>query len=195
MKTTCIIKLALSIMLSSFVTPVWAHTGIGGTYNSFMAGFAHPWQGVDHLLVIFATGLWGCVQGGKQVWALPLSFLLLMATGASLGFADIALPYAELWVSLSVLVFGLIIGLDWQASTAWAMGLVAIVALFHGYVHAAEIARGSNQIGYALGFLLTTAILHGLGIASGLFGAKAFSLMRISLGLIGAAVGVLLLAS
>lgn len=194
MKTCCIKKRALSIMLFGFVTPVWAHTGTGITHG-FMAGFAHPWQGVDHLLVMFAVGLWACVLGGKQVWVLPLSFLLLMAIGAGLGFADIALPYAELWVSLSVLVFGLIMGLNWQASMAWAMGLVAIVALFHGYVHAAEIARGANQIGYALGFLLTTAILHGLGVASGLFGAKTFNLMRIGLGLICTAVGVLLLAS
>lgn len=194
METGCIKKWALSIMLFGFVTPVWAHTGIGSTHG-FMAGFVHPWQGVDHLLVMFAVGLWAYAQGGKQMWVLPLSFLLLMAIGAGLGFADFTLPYAELWVSLSVLVFGLIIGLNWQASTAWAMGLVAIVALFHGYVHAAEIARGANQIGYALGFLLTTTILQGLGIAAGLFGAKTFSLMRISLGLICAVVGVLLLAS
>ena len=194
MKTGCIKKLVLSVMLFSFVTPVWAHTGIGITHG-FMAGFVHPWQGVDHLLVMLAVGFWGCAFGCKQVWVLPLSFLLLMAIGAGLGFADITLPYAELWVSLSVLVFGLIIGLNWQTSGAWAMGLVAIVALFHGYVHAAEIASGADQIDYALGFLLTTAILHGLGIASGLFGAKTFSLMRISLGLICAAVGVLLLAS
>lgn len=193
MKTCCNKIVVLSLMLFGFVTPAWAHTGIGITHG-LMAGFAHPWQGVDHLLVMIAIGLWGCVLGGKQVWVLPLSFLLLMAIGAGLGFADIILPYAELWVSLSVLAFGLVISANWQTSAAWAMGLVAAVALCHGYVHAAEIAQGTDQMGYALGFLLTTAILHGLGIASGLFAAKTFSLMRISFGLICTGVGILLLA-
>jgi urease accessory protein len=194
MKTCCIKKLALLVILFGFVMPVWAHTGIGITH-SFMAGFVHPWQGIDHVLVMFAVGLWASVPPSKMLWQLPITFLLLMAAGAVFHFAGFMLQFTELWVALSVLFFGLALWRNWQTSGFGAVGLVAIFALSHGYVHAAEIANGANQIGYALGFLLTTAILHGLGIAAGMSGAMRENVFRMSFGLISSAVGVLLLAN
>jgi urease accessory protein len=181
-------------MLFGFVTPVWAHTGIGITHG-FMAGFVHPWQGADHLLVMFAVGLWACALSGKTLWAIPITFLFVMAAGAALYFAGFTLHYAGLWVALSALVFGVVIWRNWHTSGFWAMGLVAIFALSHGYVHAAEIADGADQMGYALGFLITTAILHGLGIAVGMSGAMKVNVFRISFGLVSGAVGVLLLVN
>lgn len=184
----------LAVLLLGFSMPVFAHTGIGATHD-FMAGFVHPWLGMDHLLVMFAIGLWGYMISGRHLCCLtPIVFLLFMAIGAGVGFTDFTLPYAELWVSLSVLVFGLVISVNWQVPTVWVTSLAAIFALFHGNVHAVEIPKDAVQLDYALGFLLSTAILHGLGVATGLLGAKAFSLKRIGFGLICASVGMLLLA-
>jgi urease accessory protein len=183
----------LAIFSAGFTVPTLAHTGAGATH-SFMAGFIHPWLGIDHVLVMFAIGLWGCSQGEKQIWLLPMTFLLWMTTGAVLGFANITLPYTELWVALSVLLCGLIISFNWKTSAACSMALIAVFALSHGYVNAAEIAKNADQTQYALGFLLTTAILHGLGIFAGLFGAKTFKMIQISFGLVCTAVGVLLFA-
>ncbi|MEQ1639147.1 MAG: HupE/UreJ family protein [Methylococcales bacterium] len=194
MKTCYVKKLALPVMLFSFVTPVWAHTGIDITHG-FMAGFVHPWQGIDHLLVIFAVGLWASVLSGKILWQLPIIFLILMAIGAGLNFAGFTLHFAELWIALSVLVFGLIISCNWRTSGFWAMGLVMMFAFCHGYVHAAEIANSADQLSYALGFFLSTAILMSLGIVVSVLGAMRAYVFRMSFGLVSSTVGVLLLAN
>ncbi len=192
--TTSNLKTLLSASLLLITTsPAFAHTGIGTTHG-FMDGFSHPWQGLDHFLVMFAVGLWACVLGGRMMWAVPASFLALMAMGTSLGFAGFEFRAAEQSVALSVLVFGLILWRNWKTSMVLAMSLVGAFALCHGYVHAAELSAGSDQIGYAAGFLLTTALLHGLGIGSGLLGTKTLLWLRIIVGLVSTVVGVVLLA-
>jgi urease accessory protein len=183
----------LASLLVGFTGTALAHTGAGATH-SFMAGLTHPWLGIDHVLVMFAIGILGCLQGGKQLWLLPMTFLLWMTTGAVLGFANISLPYPELWVALSVVVCGLLVGNTRKINPVWAMALVALFAMSHGNVHATEIAKNADQSDYAFGFLVTTAILHCLGITAGLFGAKTFRMTRISFGLLYTTVGVLLLA-
>ncbi|MDA1343374.1 MAG: HupE/UreJ family protein, partial [Proteobacteria bacterium] len=151
------------------------------------------WLGIDHALVMFAIGLWGCLQGGKQIWLLPMTFLLCMTTGAAFGFANLSLPYPELWVALSVIVCGVLIINNRKIHPVWAMALVALFAINHGYVHTAEIAKNTNQIQYVFGFLLTTAVLHSLGIIVGLIGAKKLKTIRVNFGLVCTSVGVLLL--
>lgn len=187
-------QLMLLSSLLSLSQAALAHTGIGATHG-FMAGFMHPWQGIDHVLVMFAIGLWGCLLGGKQVWALPLSFLILMAVGAGFGFSGVTLPYAELWVTASVLVFGMVIGFNWQASAIFAMLLVAVVGVCHGTVHAAEITLGAAKSYYAFGFLCATVCVQSLGIAASLVGAKALKALQIVFGLTATAAVVLLLAA
>lgn len=166
MNTQRLKNTALSATLFSLATPASAHTGIGATHD-FVAGVMHPWQGFDHLLVMFTIGLWGYLLAGKLTWRLPLSFLMLMPAGASLHFAGFTLSFAEFWVSLSVVVSGLILVFNPRLSAVLATGLAAVFALFHGYVHVAEIAAGADFIGYVAGFLLSTAVLHGIGIGAG----------------------------
>jgi urease accessory protein len=161
----------LTATLFGLTTPALAHTGIGATHD-FVAGMMHPWQGFDHLLVIFTIGLWGYLLAGKLTLQLPLSFLTLMLAGAGLHFAGFTLSFAENWVSVSVVVFGLILVFNPRLSALLATGLVAGFALFHGYVHVAEISIGADQFCYVAGFLLSTAVLHGLGISTGWLSTK-----------------------
>ena len=149
-------------------TSVSAHTGIG-TVAGFSAGLMHPLLGLDHLLVMVATGLWAVYLGGRAIVLLPLAFIALMTAGATLGFMGYVLPYAEWIIALSVLTLGLALWRGWQSPSLLAGGLTAFFALFHGYVHAAEIGEVSEAAyTYALGFLLTTALLHGVGMGLGL---------------------------
>ncbi|MDD5462524.1 MAG: HupE/UreJ family protein [Methylococcales bacterium] len=74
--------------------------------------------------------------------------------------------------ALAGTLFGLILIFNPRLSAILATGLVAVFALCHGYVHAAEIATGADQLGYTAGFLLSTAMLHGLGIGAGLLSVK-----------------------
>jgi len=51
---------------------------------------------------------------------------------------------------------------------AVGMAIAGAFALFHGHAHGSEVPEAASAALYALGFLLTTAFLHGIGIALGL---------------------------
>jgi urease accessory protein len=59
---------------------------------------------------------------------------------------------------------------------ALGLGVVAVSALAHGMAHGAE-APASGFATYALGFLVTTAVLHFGGVAAGL-GLRTFMARR-----------------
>jgi urease accessory protein len=185
-------KTAAGLILAALSAPAFAHTGAGAVHG-FAAGFAHPLEGADHLLAMFAVGLWAAALGGRALWLLPLSFVSVMGLGAALAFAGLALPHAEWLVAASVLAFGLALWRDFRAAAGWAGALTGGFALFHGYVHAAELAAGANAASYAAGFLLATAGLHGLGLAAGLAG-RGFGALRRGFGLVCAGVGAYLLS-
>lgn len=158
--------LLFAAMLFSFAMPATAHTGIGATHD-FLSGIAHPLQGLDHIIVMVAIGLWGCILAKRLVWQLPASFLLAMLVGAAINLQGLTLSFAEQWVTLSVIVFGLIAIFTPRTSSVLAIVIVSFFAICHGYVHAAEIEVGANPISYIAGFLISTAELHGLGIGLG----------------------------
>ena len=185
-----VIFTGLLLMLS---LPVQAHTG-AGTVHDFADGLLHPLRGVDHLLVMLAIGLWAALRGGKSLWLLPVSFLLMMAAGAGLQLAGVTVNAAETWVAVSVLVSGLLVWGNYRIATGLAVALVAGFALSHGYVHAAELQTETDAGTYASGFLLTTALLHVSGIVAGLSGIARVKIISAGFGLLCAVVGTALLA-
>ena len=48
------------------------------------------------------------------------------------------------------------------------MAVVGFFALFHGYVHGAEVPDEQAGLSFAAGFLAATALLHGVGVGLGL---------------------------
>ena len=153
-------------LLFLFVMPAAAHTG-KGTTDDFVSGLIHPWQGLDYIEVMVAIGRWGCLLVKRLVWQLPASFLLAMLGGAAMSLQGLTLSFAEKWVNLSVIVFSLIVVFKPSLSSIVAIGIASFFAIYHGYVHTSEIEVGANPSSYIAGFLLSTTILHGLGIALG----------------------------
>ena len=49
-----------------------------------------------------------------------------------------------------------------------SMMAVSLFALFHGYAHGLEMPQAAMPWAYGTGFILATAMLHGLGISLGL---------------------------
>ncbi|PPD03234.1 MAG: hypothetical protein CTY29_10205 [Methylobacter sp.] len=168
-----IIAIPLLTGLAGVSAPALAHTGTGAIHG-LMDGLLHPMLGPDHWLVMLAIGVWAALQGGRAVWLLPLSFLTAMSAGAGLYSAGISIASAETWVAVSLLLVGLLLRAPALLPPAAAMGLAAVFAVGHGYVHAAELTGASNLPAYAAGFLLTTAGLHGLGIVLGRLGQTRF---------------------
>ena len=149
-----------------FSGPAVAHTGTG-LPGGFLSGFKHPFSGVDHLLAMVSVGLWGAFLGRPMIYVLPVVFPAVMVGGAIMGMLGVPLPPVEIGIALSVLVLGGCIALAVKAPVWIASLIVAIFAMFHGYAHGRELPSAADPIGYSVGFVFATGLLHVLGIAIG----------------------------
>jgi urease accessory protein len=134
----------------------------------FVTGFLHPIRGLDHVLAMFAIGLWGSQLGMPGIWVLPIAFPLVMAFGGALGIAGVPLPGTEMGIALSVVALGSVIALALRPPVAGALALAAFFAVFHGHAHGAELPGQTGAIAYSAGFVLATGLIHLSGIAVGL---------------------------
>jgi urease accessory protein len=159
------IALATALFLGSIGTAL-AHTP-GTGEAGLAAGFAHPLLGVDHIMAMVAVGLWASQHGGRALWLVPASFVAVMAVGAALAQVA-ALPAVELGIVGSLLVLGALVAFSARLPVAIGALIVGVFALFHGHAHGAEMPAGSAAL-FGLGFVAATALLHGLGVAAGLY--------------------------
>jgi urease accessory protein len=166
--------LALSA-LCLFAGTASAHTG-SHTVTGFVSGLSHPLLGLDHLLAMIAIGLWAAQQGGRALWAVPAAFVGAMVLGGGLALTGWVLPQVETGIAVSVLVLGLLIATQRQWAVLVGMAIAAVFAVFHGYAHGLEMPQAASPMLYALGFVLATAFLHGVGIAGSLIGRHAMQL-------------------
>jgi urease accessory protein len=184
---------AAALALTLFPTVVFAHTGVSTT-SGFMSGLDHPIFGLDHVLAMTMVGVFACQLGGRALWLLPTTFVLVMAVGGALGAAGFEAPFVEVGIALSVIVLGAIVALDVKASTAVAMGVVGLFAILHGHAHGAEMPQGAGGLTYTAGFMIATAALHIVGISLGLligkFGEQLGSVAVRASGGVAAAAGV-----
>lgn len=159
-------------VLCLFAGTASAHTG-NHTVTGFSSGLTHPLLGLDHLLAMIAIGLWAAQQGGRALWAVPAAFVGAMLTGGGMALAGLSLPHVETGIAASVLVLGLLIATRRQWAVKAGMAIAAGFALFHGYAHGLEMPQTASPALYALGFVLATVFLHGIGIAGSLIGRYA----------------------
>lgn len=185
-------KHILGVLVAAFslsITPaVQAHALIGEE-TSWLAGFTHPFLGLDHLLAMLSVGLWAAQQGGNRLWQLPLAFLSMMLLGALLGQSGFTLPSVEAGIASSLLVLGQMLAFAIRLTILPSLFMVGLFALFHGYAHGVEMLQTLTLID-ALGFMLATGALHGLGIGLGLLarGVQSEKILRmggIAIGLTG----------
>jgi urease accessory protein len=166
------IKIAVRWVLGTAVALVvpaaaFAHTGMGAS-SGLAHGFAHPFSGIDHILTMVAVGVFAANIGGRALWAVPLTFMALMAVGGGLGLAGVGLPHVEAVIALSVLVLGLAVAVPRQWPVAAAMVLVGVFAVFHGHAHGTEMGQAVSAAEYGFGFVLATGLLHLTGIGMGI---------------------------
>ncbi len=145
----------------------WAHVGAGEA-SGFAHGFFHPVTGVDHVLAMVAVGMFAANLGGRALWAVPLTFVGVMAAGGALGIGGVAVPFVETGIAVSVIVLGAAVALRWKWPVVAAMALVGLFAIFHGHAHGAEMPADASGLDYAAGFMIATALLHVAGIGIGL---------------------------
>jgi len=144
-----------------------AHPGHDGT-TGLLHGLMHPMTGIDHIFAMVAVGFLAAQYGGRTLWLLPMSFLVVMAVAGAVAMAGVHLPVAEMGIALSVVVLGLAIAFRIKPPTVVTLTVVAVFALFHGYAHGSETPDGIGGLSYAAGFLAATSLLLGAGVGLGL---------------------------
>lgn len=163
-----------------------AHVGTdGGGHHGFLAGFSHPFFGVDHLAAMLAVGVWSAL-GVKRIWVAPVAFALTLLTGALLAHAGVPFPAVEPMIAASLLVVGLLLAARTQLGAVAAAVVVAVFAIFHGAAHGNELVGTAALSGMVLG----TAILHGAGLALGLWLQKKHVMLARAIGVLVAGFGL-----
>lgn len=163
----CLSGLTLLLFSGSTLAHTFAASGAG-----FSEGFAHPIGGLDHLLAMVAVGLWASQIDSRMLWRMPAAFIGMMTVGGWLGMAGLPVPAAELGVTGSVVLFGLLIALAPRMPVWLGMVIVGLFAVSHGYTHGAEMPQAASPFLYTLGFTFATALLHMIGATIGMAGRQ-----------------------
>jgi urease accessory protein len=138
-----------------------------GHASGFVAGLAHPWSGLDHLLAMLAVGVWASQRRDRSVWIAPSIFLAAMIAGFQIGWRGIAVPGTEPGIALGLVALGAAVGLRWTPGRFLLGALLGTTAFFHGVAHGMEAPRDTAGFLFGAGFVLSTAALHAGGIAIG----------------------------
>lgn len=176
-----------------------AHTGHDHAATAdFAAGVVHPLSGLDHLLAMVAVGLWAAMAlpPGRR-WMAPLAFVATMSLAALI--AGLGLLHfggsLEVLIAASVVVLGTMLALGARVAPTTGLALIAAAAFLHGTAHGLEMVADASFGAYALGFVVSTTALHGVGLAAGVrLAAARGGLLRHAGALIGLA-GMVLLAA
>ncbi|MDR6676511.1 HupE/UreJ family protein [Pseudomonas oryzihabitans] len=190
MQKTRLIRLSLGAAFSLLPALAFAHPG--HDESGVLAGVAHPLSGLDHLLAMFAVGLWAAQQTGRARWLLPLTFVGSLVLGGLLGFAGFAVTYLETGIAASVLALGLLVAAAVRPPEVLALVITGLFGLAHGIAHGLELPEMSSPAAYALGFTAATSGLHAAGFSLARW-LPASAGTRV-LGLASAGAGIALLA-
>ena len=138
-----------------------AHTGDHSTM-SFIAGCAHPFTGLDHLLTMLGVGVLAVRATGAARLGLPLGFLGAMAFGGALAVVGLPLPWIETMIVLSAVFTCAAVLTSLRLPSHFTAAVAATFAVFHGYAHGAEMSASAG-LSYGAGCLTGAALLLGIG--------------------------------
>ncbi|MFO1146143.1 MAG: HupE/UreJ family protein [Rhodospirillales bacterium] len=155
---------AVAAAMALLPTAALAHTGVGDTAG-FSHGFLHPLTGIDHILAMMMVGVFAWQLGGRALWLVPITFVLVMALGGALGVAGVDVPFVETGIALSVIVLGAVVAFRVKAPVAIAMALVGLCDLSRSY---ARLGDAEMPPGWPMSASCSqAALLHAGGIGLG----------------------------
>lgn len=136
-------------------------TGGGG----FVAGFVHPFTGVDHILFMLAVGCWIVLRApsaGK--WLLPtIPVVQMLAAAATVLPVTVAVWDAA--IAATLIAMGMLL---WRApSSRFAPALSVLGVGLHAAAHWAGMPVGAGAVDYGLGMVAASLLLCGIGCLLG----------------------------
>lgn len=156
-------KKIVATVLALLPSFAFAHPGHG---DGFVAAFAHPFTGVDHLMMMLCVGIFAGRIGGNARWQLPFAFLSAMTVGWLIGASGFTSMGIEGGIAAGLIALGVLFAVRIELPVMLQTGIIALFALLHGMAHGGELSNAS-PIMTATGFLLATALLHGVGLLIG----------------------------
>jgi len=157
-------------MMLTLPNIAYAHEVAGD--GGFMSGLSHPVLGFDHLLAMLSVGILSAQMGGKAIWKVPATFVVVMLVGGILGIKGIEIVSVELGIALSVFALGISIASEKKLPALLAMFFVGFFAVFHGHAHGSEMPYLAQPTFYACGFIVGTAGIHIGGVLIGVIAQK-----------------------
>jgi urease accessory protein len=166
--------IAALLIAVTFAEPAFAHEG-NIVRGGFIAGFSHPFFGLDHMLAMIAVGIWGGILGRPLIYLLPSVFPVMMAVGGVIAMAGIVIPFTEVGIALSLVTLGGLIAAERKLPVVAAIIIIGVFAICHGFAHGTELPLAADPVAYSSGFVMATGLLHIAGIGIGWLGAQSRS--------------------
>jgi urease accessory protein len=185
---------------------ILAMVGVG-LWAGFLGGAARGWLPAAFLAAMAAgasLAFTGMVLQGLEIWvaASVLAIgVILLGIPSKLFFLTNNVGWVWRALPLSFKSYGVFRAPNppfalppyVSARHGWASVLAALFAFGHGYVHALEAETDSQALGYAGGFLVSTALLLGAGLLIGRVSAARGCWIKSVFGAICAGTGIALL--
>ncbi len=157
---------AVIVLFGLLASSLWAHTGVNASFT-LGEGFLHPIGGLDHILAMFAVGLFASLYTQKDIVKVLMAFVGMMGLSALIGTYHLAIPFIEAGIVASIVVFGLMIVFASTIPYRIALAAIGIFAMFHGYAHGYEFSGNGSFIAYLGGFSVSTLAIHLAGLVTG----------------------------
>lgn len=139
---------------------------ITGPHGGFSHSLEHPFQGLDHIVVLLALGITAIALGKRACWSLPVAFL----TGIGLGMTATFPPAALLRAAFSAAALLLAAIVCLRGHRGYWISLLSITAflgMLQGTQH--SFFQGAGTAAPELfGLLAGSLVLYLWGISAGL---------------------------
>lgn len=155
------------LLLPALSGTALAHPGDHAA-GGLLAGASHPLLGWDHLLAVFAVGLWAARRPAVGAAGICMAWLTGMAAGMLLALGFAMPPALTGGPAVMLLLTGLLLAGALRLSARFVVPVVALVACFHGITHAGALpAAVISPPLYLAGLLAVTTGLLGIALAAG----------------------------
>jgi urease accessory protein len=163
-----------SVLLLFAGQPALAHHAFAGKiptnmFEGFLSGLAHPVIGVDHFAFVVAVGLLAALKASKGGIFIPIGFVIATLLGTGIHLQAVDLPYPEVIISASVVLFGIMLAIKDAPQVGWLIGAAAVAGIFHGYAYGESIvgAQMTPLVSYLAGFAAIQLVVALIGFQIG----------------------------
>ena len=155
--------LALVFVLTLPAAPL-AHPGHPVT-PGFIAGFVHPFGGLDPLVAMLLIGFWGGMNDTRRGGSVLALVTLTLCAGYVAGLSGTAALLIEIGLSGSLVVLVVLSVFRFRLPHVAGLAILGAFGLLHGFVHGLEVPPHVDVDTYGAGLMGASALLMTIGLS------------------------------